>query len=65
MHTYYDQDSLEKILEGEREKRNVTVLSYLVPAEFRQTQKGTRNRHHLVLANLTIEGTEGLVYLNK
>lgn len=45
--------------EGEGE----VVLSHFVTAEFHQAQKGTRNRHHLVPANLTIEGTQCFVYL--
>jgi hypothetical protein len=55
----------------EREKRNVTVFSHLVPAEFHQAQKGTRHRACIILyANtilylrtLAIEGSEGLLYL--
>jgi hypothetical protein len=60
-------------MEKEREKRNVTVLSHLVPAGFHQTRKGTRHRACIILCVNTLAnfrdrgvreaGSGGLLYL--
>jgi hypothetical protein len=63
----------EGIMQRESEKRDVTVLSHLVPAEFHQAQKGTRHRACIILyvntilylRTLAIEGSEGLLYLKQ
>jgi hypothetical protein len=55
----------------EREKRNVTVLSRLVPVEFHQAQKDTRHQAcnilyvntTLYLRTVAIDGSDSLLYL--